>query len=322
MKKLLFAIAVTFLTALPTQASTPLEGIHRIVFIGDSITQAGDYVTDVECWLLSQGCYKEVLNIGLSSETATALTEGEKAPHLANYRFARPFVGDRLSRSLALAKPELLFVCYGMNDASDLPEGPEGLRRFTEAVTSLRETALRAGAKRVVLLTPPIHDSRKFIDPAQDPHERNLVAFSGWLLSMRAKGWEVVDIHGPMRRALDAARKTNPSFRFQPDGIHPDLAGHWLMAREILSQLFGAELGGVSSSTELFKTNGSQIRELVQSRQKILFSSLMAQIGHARPGVPGGPGSRPGHTAEDAQARAGEIAGKIKDLLKPAPAQP
>ena len=31
-----------------------LRGVYRIVFLGDSITMAGDYVTDCECWLLAQ----------------------------------------------------------------------------------------------------------------------------------------------------------------------------------------------------------------------------------------------------------------------------
>ena len=57
----------------------PLPGIRRIVFLGDSITQGGDYVTDIECWLLSRGLALEVIDVGLSSETATDLTDEEKA---------------------------------------------------------------------------------------------------------------------------------------------------------------------------------------------------------------------------------------------------
>jgi hypothetical protein len=35
-------------------AAAMLRGVYRIVFLGDSITMAGDYVTDCECWLLAQ----------------------------------------------------------------------------------------------------------------------------------------------------------------------------------------------------------------------------------------------------------------------------
>lgn len=301
--------------------AAPLDEIQRVVFLGDSITQAGDYVTDVECWMISQGKRAEVLDIGLSSETATELTPAEIGIHEASAGFPRPCIGDRIDRALALAKPDWLFVCYGMNDASILPEGPGGLRRYSEAMTRLRETALRAGAKRVVICTAPIHDPLKPTAPEQDPPERNLVVYRDWLLSKRADRWEVVDIHGPMRRELNEARKTNPDFRFQPDGVHPDRAGHWVMAREILTQFFGANLDGISSSPEFFQKNGTAIRDLVDRRRQILFNSLMTQIGHNRPNVAGGPGVPPGPSPELAKAQAGEISRQI-DSLSTGPCTP
>ena len=295
--------------------TTPLEGIQRIVFLGDSITEASDYVTDVECWLISQGYRFVVLDIGLSSETATELTAAENDGHARVFGFPKPFIGDRLDRSLALAKPDLLFVCYGMNDASALPEGPEGLRRYSEAIIRLREAALRAGAKRVVFCTAPVYDPVNAIPPDQNPHERNLVAYRDWLLSKRAEGWDVVDIHGPMRQDLDAARKTNPDFRLQPDGVHPDHDGHWVMAREILAQFFGADLGGISSP-EFFEKNGIAIRELADRRRGIHFQSLMTQIGHTRPNVPGGPGVPPGPSPDIALAQTNEIARSMDSLIR------
>jgi len=313
MKPILLATALWTASAM---AAAPLEGIQRIAFLGDSITQAGDYVTDVECWLISQGHRLEVLDIGLSSETATKLTPAENNGHVKAHGFPRPFIGDRLERSLVLTKPDLLFVCYGMNDASALPEGPEGLRRYSEAITRLREAALRAGAKRVVFCTAPVHDPVKPIAPDQNPHERNLVVYRDWLLSKRAEGWDVVDIHGPMRRDLDAARKTNPAFRFQPDGVHPDRSGHWVMAREILAQFFGAKLAGISPSPEFFEKNGVAIRDLADRRREILFRSLMTQIGHTRPHVPGGPGVPPGPSPETAKTEADKISRSIDSLTR------
>ena len=84
MKPILLATALWTATAM---AAAPLDGIQRIVFLGDSITQAGDYVTDVECWLISQGHRVEVLDIGLSSESATELTDAENAGHARAFGF-------------------------------------------------------------------------------------------------------------------------------------------------------------------------------------------------------------------------------------------
>jgi lysophospholipase L1-like esterase len=300
----------------PAMADASLAGIRLIVFLGDSVTQAADYTTDVECWLISQGHRLETSNIGLSSETVVELTAEENAGHVKGAGFARPFIGERLERSLTLTKPDLLFVCYGMNDGSALPEGPDGLRRFGESITQLRDRALYSGVKRIVFCTPPIHDPLIKIDPAKNPHECNLVSYRNWLLSKRAHGWEVVDIHGPMRRDLDTARQTDPTFRFQPDGVHPDRAGHWLMAREILTQYFGAKLDGISSSPQFFKTNGDEIRDLVHQRQKVLFDASMMQIGHGRPHVPGGPCAPPGPSLESAQAQARQISKSIESLVQ------
>jgi lysophospholipase L1-like esterase len=314
---LIFSVLWTA-TLFPAMAATaPLEGIRRVVFLGDSITQAGDYVADVECWLLSRGHRLEVFNIGLPSETATELTAAENAEHLKSAGFPRPFIGDRLDRSLALVRPDLLFVCYGMNDASALPEGPEGLNRYIEGLTCLRDAALRARAKRVVLCTPPVYDPQKPISPPKRRHGANLEAYREWLLSKRSVGWDVVDIHGPMRRDLDDAKKLDPAFRYQPDGVHPNRVGHWVMAREILSQFFAADMQGVFSSPQFFEKNGEQIRDLVKRRMKIRYDSLMTQIGHSRPKIPGGPDSPAGPFPAAAEAQSTETAKSIDSLLAP-----
>lgn len=312
----LLATAALLLTPPPARADPPLEGIRRIAFLGDSITQSGEYVTDVECELLAQGHHLEILNLGLSSETATALTAQEHASHVATFGFPRPWIGDRLDRTLAATQPDLFFVCYGMNDGSSLPESAEGLRRFQEAITTLRRTALSSGVERIVLCTPPIHDPAPPSDPAMNPHARNLVSYRDWLLTKRADGWEVVDIHGPMRRDLDAARAIQPAARFQPDGVHPDRTGHWIMAREILNQYFGTSLEG-TTPPQPFPTNGDAIRGLVQQRQQVLYASWMTHIRHTRPQVPGGPGAAPGLSLEAAAANAQQITHSIDALVKP-----
>src|SRR5580693_1381588 len=132
------------------KAATVLRGVHRIVFLGDSITQAGDYIVDCECWLLAHGFEVEILDLGLASETVTDLTLEENAAHLHSFGFGRPFLSERLDRVLAATKPDLLFACYGMNDGGSLPADATGTKRFATAVTKLRKAATKAGVKRVV----------------------------------------------------------------------------------------------------------------------------------------------------------------------------
>lgn len=306
------------LAALPLPAAevpAPLRDVHRILFLGDSITQGGDYVTDVDCWLVSRGLHLEVISMGLGSETATDLTAAENKDHLTRHGFGRPAVGERLDRVLAATKPDLVVACYGMNDGDNLPPDESGTRRFGEAVTHLRDAALKAGAKRVVLCTPPVFDAQaKNGDPR---HEENIIRYTEWLLAKKSAGWDVVDIHGPMKAALDAGRARDPAFKLAGDGVHPGREGHWLMAGSILTQFLGANLDGIASAEQLFKTSGVEIRRLVNDRRSALFSAYMTQTGHKRPGVPGGPGAKPGPSIADATAKAADIGKQISAKLDP-----
>jgi lysophospholipase L1-like esterase len=295
-------------------APAPLQDVARIVFLGDSITLAGHYVADIDCWLLAQKQDVEILNLGLSSETATDLTKAENEGHLKKYGFGHPFVSERLGRLLAATKPDMVFVCYGMNDCSSLPPDDTGTRRFADAVTHLRETLLKSGVKKVVILTPPVRECSADAWP-KNTMDQNLTRYTEWLISMKGKGWNIVDIHTPMRKALDAARAKKPDFCFTKDGVHPGREGHWLMASSVLEQYFGAKLDGLTGAEQFFPSQGAEIRKLVAQRQKIRFDAWMTKIGHERPGVPGGPKSKPGPSVEEATARAVEITKHINALM-------
>ena len=306
-------IAILSGPVVANEVPAPLRNVNRIVFLGDSITQGGDYVTDFDCWLVSHAIAIEVLNLGLASETASDLTESENAAHKRSYGFGRPLLNERLDRVLAATKPDLIIACYGMNDGGSLPTGEAGTKRFAAAITNLRNAALRAGVKRVVLCTPPPHDAKG--NSALKGYDEALTRYSAWLLSKKAEGWDVVDIHGPMRKALDQGRAQDPNFAFAGDGVHPGREGHWLMATSILSQWLGANLDGVASADHLFQRDGKEIRDFIRARMTVKFSAWMTLIGHTRPGVSGGPGEPIGPTISEANVKAAEITSRIAGTL-------
>ncbi|MFM2297641.1 MAG: hypothetical protein RL117_1348 [Verrucomicrobiota bacterium] len=262
----------------------------KIVYLGDSITQAGDYVVDVQCALFAQGLNHPVINVGLASETATDLTENENLGHIQAHHFPRPAVSARLQRVLQITQPDILFVCYGMNDGGALPADESGLSRYTQAITHLRQQALKSGVDRVIFCTPPVHDDRG--NAALAGHDANLTRYTDWLLSKRGEGWDIVDFHTPMRRALDEGRKANPNFSLSPDGTHPDRAGHWIMAKQILTEFFGLPAITAVHAEELFPSHGKELRALVRQLTDRRFDYWMSLIPHQRPGVVGGPDQR------------------------------
>jgi hypothetical protein len=170
---------------------------------------------------------------------------------------------------------------------------------------------LKAGAKRVVVCTPTVRDWRGKILV----WEENLLRYSAWIMSKKAEHWDVVDIHGPMRQALDQNRVKNPRFTLAGDGVHPNREGSWLMAREFLTQYLGAKLDGKTSAEQLFPARGDEIRKLVAERSGILRSAWMTKTGHKRPGVVGGPGTKPGPSVEEANKRSAELSKAIAAMI-------
>jgi hypothetical protein len=85
------------------------------------------------------------------------------------------------------------------------------------------------------------------------------------------------------------------------------------MASSILTRLIGANLDGVSSAEGLFKSERRANRDLLRERMSIRFSMWMTDIGHGRPGVPGGPCVAPGPSILESNARAEESSKRIAD---------
>lgn len=252
----------------------------RVVVLGDSITYAGDFVADVECWLLARGAAVELINLGLPSETATDLLPKEQQGHTDAFGFPRPALSDRLAAVLEKTRPNWVVACYGMNDAGALPNDDAGFARYCAALEKLRAQIINAGGQRFIVLTPPIHDAGAGQISA---HDAMLARYSSWLLDKRKDGWEVIDLHGPLRAALDEKRQTTPDFRFAADGVHPNRAGHDVMARSII-----AHFSTPVEATRFFadsKWLQPPIFDLVQQRMSVRRDAWLSFTGHRRPGL-------------------------------------
>ncbi|MDD4921220.1 MAG: hypothetical protein PHS30_01945, partial [Bacteroidales bacterium] len=127
--------------------------------------------------------------------------------------------------------------------------------------------------------------------------------------------WEVIDLHFPMKKYLEAHRKTDAKFGIDGfsvanDGVHPGDAGHWLMAKQILLYLGEKDVAKFSSANAamLVVPKGDQILRLVGERQMIMKNAWLTSTGHKRP-------MKEGLPMEEAKAKSSEIESQLKALL-------
>lgn len=286
----------------------------RILFLGDSITYGGRYVALVEAAAIAGHPEVEmtILNLGLSSETVSGLSEEGHA----GGRFPRPNLHERLDRVLNMVKPELVFACYGMNCGIYRPLSEERERAYQDGMKQLREKVAAAGA-RMVHLTPPVFDPvpipqkvsasgddlTKFYAGYNDVLEH----YAKWLMSKSGnEGWSVLDVHGAMAAALDDQRSRNPLFSFSKDGVHPGEEGHAAMAGPVLRH-WGLELtagGGIDHP------HGEEILALVLKKQALLRNAWLTQTGHTRPGV------KPGLPLQEAEEQAKALDAEARNLAR------
>lgn len=290
----LFILLLFLLGSISAQGRDFLPNAQRILFLGDSITHGGQYVDGFEGYLFA--AYPErqwqVINVGLSSETVSGLSE---EGHVGG-KFPRPDVHERLERVLAKTKPDVVFVCYGMNDGIYLPLEEGRFASFRAGMEKLHAKVVAAGA-RVIHLTPPVFDAvalsgRTSADGIGGPFEGYddvLTKYSEWLLAQQqAQGWKVIDLHGPMRAALDAQRSKEPGFRFANDGVHPSHEGHWLMTRALVRNLEGETVTPLLDRLLSSEPPVSEYLELIRKRGQLLNSAWLTETGHTRPGVGAG----------------------------------
>lgn len=244
-----------------------LEG-KRVAFLGDSITQDGRYVSFVTYYLNRLYPAKEfsIYGLGLGSETVSGLSEEGHA----GGAFPRPCLFDRLGPLLEKLKPEVVFACYGMNDAIYQPLDSGRFAAYKRGVRKLVTDCRAAGVGEIFLITPPIYDDEEGVGAAG--YDDVLAAYGEWLLSLRSDDLHVIDLHGPMRKARDA--------RAEPlagDKVHPGDEGHLLMGRVVLDGL------GVVVPEEGVETiQGDPMFKLVDRLRRHRWDGWMRHIGYTR----------------------------------------
>lgn len=259
-----------------------LSEARNVLFLGNSITYAGQYVAMTESLLLAAHpkSKSQFINLGLPSETVSGLSE----PNHAGGKFPRPCLFDRLDNVLDKTKAEVVFVCYGMNDGIYLPFDSARFEAYKTGILRLQAQLKRAGTKRIIWMTPPVHDDPQL---RLNGYNKVLDRYAEWLLAYGHKNkWEMIDLHFPMKQYLEKQIRQDGTFKLAADGVHPGALGHWLMAKEIVAHLMPKmQLSASWDELVAQQPTYAKLYELVFKRQTILKDAWLTYTGHKRPGL-------------------------------------
>ena len=280
---LILLISSSFFSAQDNQSL--LLGGKRILFIGDSITQDGTFVSFVEYYLESLYPDKnfDIISIGLGGETACGLTE--------QGHYTRPCILSRLDSALSKIKPDIVFACYGMNDGLYNPQSDERLQAYKNGILKLIEKIKAIGAEAIILTPPvfdPLHVPRELLKDNEEgytyakpyyKYDNVLTDYSKWIMSLKIENVQTIDIHSPMKEYLLKRHEADAEFFINKDGIHPTPFGHLFMTNEIMEGI-GIPLNINNLDEEFARDTSDTLFKLINKQRQIRSKGWLEYIGY------------------------------------------
>ena len=216
--------------AQPPTHGLALKDGDRFIFIGDSITHQCLYTQYTENFF-----YTRYPNLRLHFRNAGV--SGDRAQDALN----------RFDEDIAEFKPTIATILLGMNDASYKDFDMPTYETYAKGMTALLDK-LDAIKCKVIIMSPTMFDHQAFEqmvakDPAKGKNKtptnyNGVLAYYGkWLQEVaRQRGYQFVDLFGPLNTLTVEQRKMDKNFTLIPDAIHPQADGHLVMSYSLLQQ--------------------------------------------------------------------------------------
>ncbi len=219
------ALAIGFATNCPAEDATPLKKGERVVFLGDSITQAGvgpkGYVTVIKNTFAEK---KKDLGI----EVIGAGISGNKVPDLIK----------RLEKDVLAKKPTLVVIYIGINDVWHGEKDPARGTPPEKFEAGLKEIIgkIKESGSRVVLCTPTVIGEKK---PGTNSLDAKLDEYAA--ISRKVAKETGVPLCDLRKAFQDYLAKNNPEDKekgiLTSDRVHLNEAGNKFVAETILATI-------------------------------------------------------------------------------------
>lgn len=226
MKKIFSAIlSCLCLAIVPATAQVkPFRQNDRVIFVGNSITEAGAYVSYIYLYYMTHFPERKlvIMNGGIG---------GDKAADI--YR--------RFDYDILAKKPNTLILTFGMNDTgyfefNDNNADKTAKERIAASLANYRLIEKRLmqlpGIQKILMSSSPYDETAKIkgnLFPGKHKAMQEIVAFQE--AAAQKNQWPFVDLFRPMTALNARLQQKDPTFTIiGPDRIHPGNAGHLVMA--------------------------------------------------------------------------------------------
>lgn len=226
-------LALTLFAQKPTASAGDFADGDTVVFLGDSITYQAHWCEYLQTFYRTRYPERRIrfVNAGVP---------GHKAGNAL----------DRFEFDVARHKPAAVTLMFAMNDGRyQEVTASENLARYQQDMTALVKRIKEIGARPILLSPTPFDaqtsaarqddDTYRFRGKEHSKDYNFLLAYYGaWGRDMASREQiPFVNQYGPMNDYMYRKRLTEPAFTLMPDAIHPDPAGHVLMAFSFLNDL-------------------------------------------------------------------------------------
>ncbi len=258
-RNLLRAVMLTLLLAasLPPILAAPLfKGEDRVVIYGDSITQQLLYSRYLQQYIFCRYPDMKIrfYNAGWDGDTA-----------------GRAY--NRLERDVLVLNPTVVTLFFGMNDG--------GYKAVNDATVTTYRTnmeklikALQEKKIRVVVFSPGCVDYDRRPNLGTADYNKALEAL-GKAAEELAKKYNCpyADVHHAMLSFQASEKAKDSNFTMIPDSVHPNAAGHLVMAHAMLECL-GAEPMPALGDMDISSGKGNGLKLVSKDGSKIVLETL------------------------------------------------
>jgi lysophospholipase L1-like esterase len=198
-----------------------------VVFYGDSITDQRMYTMLAELYSLTRYPKLDVRFID-SGWGGDRVTGGSGGP-----------IDLRLERDVLTYRPTVMTIMLGMNDGKYVNHGAADDEVYFSGYRHIVDTVRHAiPALRITAIEPsPFDDVTRPFTLQPDGYNAVLVKYGEWLRRYASEAHlDVADLNTGVVAMLRKANASDPALaqKILPDRVHPSLAGHLIMAKQLL----------------------------------------------------------------------------------------